>query len=53
MADGLARVRQDIEAGRFAAEAVQADPDLLLNELRLRLTPGLRRLPQAPPPEPG
>jgi len=53
MADGLKRVIADLESGKLAAPAVRADAEVLLNEIRLRLTPGLRRLPVAPESAPG
>jgi len=47
MARGLRMVRDDLAAGRIAPEAVRADPQRLLEEIRLRLAPGAGLLPAA------
>jgi hypothetical protein len=47
MARGLRELRDDLRAGRIAAEALRRNPQKLTDELRLRLRPGLEMLPPA------
>jgi hypothetical protein len=46
MARGLRQTLQEIKSGRLSAEALRDDPELLANEVRLRLLPGAKMLPQ-------
>lgn len=46
MAQGLRQVAEDLRTGRVRAEAVRGNPQLLLDEIRLRMLPGLRMLPK-------
>jgi hypothetical protein len=48
MARGLRRVLADLNEGRLSATAIHADPQRLLEEVRLRLSRGIALLP--PPP---
>jgi hypothetical protein len=45
MARGMRLVLDDLKGGRISAEAVRADPDLLVEEVRVRLLPGVKMLP--------
>lgn len=46
MADGLRQVLDDLRSGRVSADEVRRDPQRLLDELKLRLAPGVRMLPR-------
>jgi len=52
MARGLRRVLDDLKSGRLAAETVHADPQRLVEEVRVRLQPGIKMLPQPPTTQP-
>ncbi|MCH8316032.1 MAG: hypothetical protein IIA64_08675 [Planctomycetes bacterium] len=53
MARGLRQVREEIESGRLSPKALRDDPERLMNEVRVRLMPGVRMLPPPPAkPEP-
>jgi hypothetical protein len=44
MARGLRQATTEITSGRLAADALRADPQRLINEVRLRLMPGVKML---------
>ncbi len=46
MADGLRLVSNDLKSGRIPAAKAAEDPRMLIEEVRLRLLPGLQMLPQ-------
>lgn len=46
MARGLRQVLAELRSGRLPAEELRANPDRLLEEVRLRLAPGARMLPK-------
>jgi hypothetical protein len=46
MARGLRQVLADLRSGRLPVEELRANPDRLLEEVRLRLAPGARMLPK-------
>lgn len=46
MADGLRLVSNDLRSGRISATKAAEDPQMLIEEVRLRLLPGLQMLPQ-------
>lgn len=46
MADGLRLVSNDLKTGRLSAARATEDPQTLIEEVRLRLLPGLQLLPQ-------
>lgn len=46
MARGLRQVLADLRSGRLPADELRANPDRLLEEVRLRLAPGARMLPK-------
>lgn len=48
LAAGLRQVRRDLEQGRLNEEEIRSDPARLAEEVRLRLAPGVKRLPAAP-----
>lgn len=48
MSRGLNRVLDDLNSGRLAADEIRDRPELLIEELRVRLMPGIKMLP--PPP---
>jgi len=48
MARGLRQVSDELGTGRLSVADVRNDPDLLLDEVRVRLIPGVQMLP-APP----
>ncbi len=48
MARGLRQVREEIESGRLSPKALRDNPERLMNEVRVRLMPGVKLLP--PPP---
>jgi hypothetical protein len=48
MAQGLRRVLDDLKSGRLAADAIRADPRKLVEEVRVRLQPGIGLLPRPP-----
>lgn len=48
MARGLRQMHEDLKTGRIPVDAIHNDIDRLIDEIRTRLTPGLRMLP--PPP---
>ena len=48
MADGLRLVAGDLKSGRINAGNAADDPQKLIEEVRLRLMPGLQMLPQKP-----
>jgi hypothetical protein len=50
LARGLRQVLADLRSGRLPAEELRANPDRLLEEIRLRLSPGARMLPKRPAP---
>lgn len=45
MARGLRHVLDDLKAGRLSADAIRADPQRLIEEVRVRLLPGIKMLP--------
>jgi hypothetical protein len=45
MARGLRQVLDDLKSGRLPIEAVRDDPERLIEEIRLRLLPGVKMLP--------
>jgi hypothetical protein len=45
MARGLRRVLDDLKSGRISAESVRSDPRSLIEEVRVRLLPGVKMLP--------
>ena len=51
MARGLRQVREEIESGRLSRKALRENPERLMNEVRVRLMPGVKLLPP-PPAEP-
>ncbi len=48
MADGLRRVRQEMQSGRLDPAAMRENPEQLIEAVRIRLLPGVKMLP-APP----
>ncbi|MEP0848626.1 MAG: hypothetical protein HRF50_17610 [Phycisphaerae bacterium] len=48
MADGLRQLLDDLRSGRVSADEVRRNPQRLLDELKLRLSPGVRMLPRPP-----
>jgi len=48
MARGLRLVLEDLKSGKLPVETVQAEPERLLEEVRLRLLPGVKMLPFRP-----
>lgn len=48
MARGLRLVLDDLKRGRLSVEQIRDDPELLMEEVRVRLLPGVKMLP-APP----
>lgn len=52
MARGLRQVLDDLKSGRVSANAVRADPQRLIEEVRVRLLPGVKMLPAAPTTQP-
>jgi hypothetical protein len=52
MARGLRQVLDDLREGRLPAEAVRADPQKLVEEVRVRLVPGIKMLPEPPATQP-
>src|SRR5262249_31668613 len=44
MADGLRMVTEDLRSGRISHDAIVGDPDRLLEEVRVRLLPGVKLL---------
>ncbi len=47
MARGLRQVLDDLKSGRLSAEAIRAEPQRLVEEVRVRLQPGIKMLPAA------
>lgn len=47
MADGLRIVLEDLKSGRLPAEELRRNPQRLIEEVRLRLMPGVKMLPAA------
>jgi hypothetical protein len=47
MAQGLRRVLDDLKEGRLSVDAIRADPRQLVEEVRVRLQPGIKMLPPA------
>jgi hypothetical protein len=48
MARGLRQVLDDLKDGRLPADAIRADPARLIEEVRVRLVPGIKMLPAEP-----
>ena len=48
MARGLQHVLDDLKSGRLAADTLRAEPELLIEEVRVRLIPGIKMLPAQP-----
>jgi len=53
MARGLRQLLEDLKAGRVAADEIRAEPARLVEEVRVRLLPGIRMLPIASRPAAG
>ncbi len=49
MAEGVRRVLDDLRSGRLAPDALRTDPQRLLDEMRVRLAPGVKLLSRAQP----
>ena len=45
MARGLWQVLDDLKSGRLSADTIRADPQQLIEEVRVRLQPGIKMLP--------
>lgn len=52
MARGLRQVLDDLKSGHLPADAIRTDPERLVEEVRVRLLPGIRMLPR-PTTQPG
>lgn len=52
MARGLRQVLDDLKSGRLSADAIRADPQQLIEEVRVRLQPGIKMLPAPPTTQP-
>jgi len=52
MAHGLRQVLDDLRGGRLSADAIRADPQQLIEEVRVRLQPGIKMLPAPPTTQP-
>jgi hypothetical protein len=52
MARGLREVLDNLKSGRLAADEIRADPQRLIEEVRVRLQPGIKMLPAAPTTQP-
>jgi hypothetical protein len=53
MAQGLRLVLDDLKSGRLAEDTIRAQPERLLEEVRIRLLPGIKLFPSAPATRPG
>ena len=53
MAHGLRQAFQEIHGGRIRLADLRQDPDKLINEVRIRLLPGVKMLPKPPDDDPG
>ncbi|MFQ5807854.1 MAG: hypothetical protein ACE5I3_15520 [Phycisphaerae bacterium] len=53
MTRGLRQVLEDLKAGRLPADAIRADPRRLIEEVRVRLLPGIKMLPTMSTRRPG
>lgn len=53
MARGLRQVLDDLKSGRLAADTISERPEELIEEVRLRLLPGIKLLPPPPATRPG
>ncbi|MBU0640700.1 MAG: hypothetical protein KKB50_17695 [Planctomycetes bacterium] len=52
MARGLRQVLTDLQSGRLSPQQVRDDPQSLVDQVRLRLLPGVRMLPRPPQTQP-
>ena len=52
MARGLRQVLDDLKDGRLSADAIRANPQRLVEEVRVRLQPGIKVLPTPPTTQP-
>lgn len=52
MAGGLRQVLDELKSGSLPADAIRADPQRLVEEVRVRLLPGIKMLPVGPSSQP-